>query len=83
MTAPPAVCCGERPPGVAGEPEVVACKLCPKSGKYWRAGRTLPVEPWPSENAPPVPEATPEPARDAEAPTAPPWTATNEDGELW
>jgi hypothetical protein len=30
-------CCGQRPPGTAGEPLVNACQLCPTSPTYWRA----------------------------------------------
>lgn len=30
-------CCGSRPPGVLGEPIVLACQLCPSSPTYWRA----------------------------------------------
>jgi hypothetical protein len=29
-------CCGEHPPGVLGEPIVLACQLCPTSPTYWR-----------------------------------------------
>lgn len=35
-TASYEACCGEHPPGVAGEPLVVACQLCPNSPTYWR-----------------------------------------------
>lgn len=30
------LCCGEKPAGVAGKPEVPACQLCPKSSTYWQ-----------------------------------------------
>lgn len=39
QTAPAAeesLCCGERIPGVAGEPLKLSCQLCPKSNSYWR-----------------------------------------------
>lgn len=29
-------CCGERPPGAAGEPLKLSCQLCPTSPTYWR-----------------------------------------------
>lgn len=31
-----AVCCGKRHPGVAGQPLVNGCQLCPTSPTYWR-----------------------------------------------
>lgn len=31
-----AVCCGDKPPGVAGAALVNACQLCPSSPTYWR-----------------------------------------------
>ena len=33
------VCCGEHPPGKAGQPLVLACQLCPRSATYWRRDR--------------------------------------------
>jgi len=33
-------CCGERPVGVAGQPLVLSCQLCPKSPTYWRTTTT-------------------------------------------
>lgn len=31
-----AICCGSKPPGVAGAALVNACQLCPSSPTYWR-----------------------------------------------
>ena len=31
-----APCCGLHAPGIAGEPLVLACQLCPRSPTYWR-----------------------------------------------
>lgn len=33
------ICCGERPPGVAGDALISACRLCGKSPTYWRNQR--------------------------------------------
>lgn len=33
------VCCGEHPPGVAGEPLKLVCQLCRNSPTYWRGTR--------------------------------------------
>lgn len=32
-------CCGQHPPGAAGEPLVLACQLCPHSPTYWRTSK--------------------------------------------
>jgi hypothetical protein len=37
-------CCGERAPGVGGEPLKLSCQLCASSPTYWRIG----MDGWPS-----------------------------------
>ncbi|WP_200213374.1 hypothetical protein [Micromonospora coerulea] len=63
-------CCGQRIPGTAGGPLVLACQLCPHSPTYWRGPDARQPVP-PADERPAVPAAE-QPARVLPAAPNPP-----------